>query len=67
MIIYGKLTNFHDPEDPEFVGTVAQKNPWEFLHKARFGQPGIPMIVLITLPLDDLADLLAYAQTLPAK
>lgn len=63
----GKLINFHDPEDPEYVGTVAQKNPWEFLHKARFGQPGIPMIALITLPLDDLADLLAYAQTLPAK
>ncbi|MDH3715155.1 MAG: cytochrome c [Gammaproteobacteria bacterium] len=63
----GKTINFHDAEKPEYVGTVAQKNPWEFLHKARFGQPGVPMISLITLPLDDLADLLAYAQTLPVK
>lgn len=63
----GKLINFHDEQEPEFIGTIARDNPWEFLHKARFGQPGIPMISLITLPLQDLADILAYAQTLPAE
>ena len=37
------------------------------MHKARFGQPGIPMISLITLPDSSIADLLALTQTLPAK
>lgn len=63
----GKALNFHDAEDPEFVGTIAQDNPWEFLHKARFGQPGVPMVGLVALPMQDLVDILAYAQTLPAK
>jgi thiosulfate dehydrogenase len=59
--------NFKTPEKPEYIGTVAQKNPWEFMHKARYGQPGVPMISLITLPIEAIADILAYAQTLPAK
>ena len=63
----GKAINFHDEAKPEFIGTIAKKNPWEFMHKARFGQPGIPMISLITLPVQDVADILAYAQTLPAE
>jgi len=63
----GKSINFHDEAKPEYVGTIANDNPWEFIHKARFGQPGIPMISLIVLPMDDIADLLAYAQTLPSE
>lgn len=63
----GKTLNFKTPEAPEYVGTIARENPWEFMHKARFGQPGIPMISLITLPDATLADLLAVAQTLPEK
>jgi thiosulfate dehydrogenase len=63
----GKRMNFKTPEKPEYIGTVAQKNPWEFMHKARYGQPGVPMISLITLPIEAIADILAYAQTLPAK
>lgn len=63
----GKLINFKDDKSPEYIGTIANENPWEFLHKARFGQPGIPMISLITLPAEDLADILASAQTLPEK
>lgn len=63
----GKAINFKTAEKPEYIGTIAQKNPWEFMHKARFGQPGIPMIALITLPMEDIADILAYAQTLPEK
>ena len=61
----GKALNFRAPEDPEYVGTIARENPWEFMHKVRFGQPG--MISLITLPDATLADLLAVAQTLPEK
>lgn len=63
----GKALNFGTTEAPEYVGTIARENPWEFMHKARFGQPGIPMISLITLPEATLADLLAVAQTLPEK
>ena len=62
-----KALNFKTAEKPEYIGTIANDNPWEFLHKARFGQPGIPMISLITLPMQDVADILAYAQTLPQK
>jgi thiosulfate dehydrogenase len=39
----GTEINFGTPEDPVWVGTVASENPWEFLHKARFGQPGTVM------------------------
>ncbi|NMG73467.1 c-type cytochrome [Aromatoleum diolicum] len=63
----GKTLNFGTQETPEYVGTVARENPWEFMHKARFGQPGIPMISLITLPDATIADLLALTQTLPEK
>lgn len=63
----GKNMNFGKPEDPEYVGTLARENPWEFMHKARFGQPGVPMIALIMLPDSTIADLLALAQTLPEK
>ena len=28
---------------PEYVGTIANKNPWETLHKIRFGHPGAVM------------------------
>jgi mono/diheme cytochrome c family protein len=36
----GTTLNFGSPEDPEWVGTVAVENPWEFQHKMRIGQPG---------------------------
>lgn len=37
------------------------------MHKARFGQPGVGMISLITQPTEVIADILAYAQTLAQK
>ncbi|MFQ5415019.1 MAG: c-type cytochrome, partial [Phycisphaerae bacterium] len=40
----GTAINFSgDCLNPEYVGTVASLNPWEMLHKVRFGQPGTPM------------------------
>lgn len=63
----GKQVNFQTPEDPEFIGTVANDNPWETLHKIRHGQPGIPMPSLGVLDLEDQVDILAYSQTLPKK
>lgn len=63
----GKQLNFKTPEDPEFIGTVANENPWETLHKIRNGQPGIPMPSLGVLELKDQVDILTYAQTLPKR
>lgn len=63
----GKEINFKDENKPEFIGTVASENPWETLHKIRNGQPGVPMVALAALSVQDQVDILAYTQTLPAK
>jgi thiosulfate dehydrogenase len=65
----GTKINFHDADDPEYVGTVAAGNPWEFFHKVVFGQPGAPMPSGLALgwSLEEIADLLSYAQTLPTE
>lgn len=65
----GTKINFHDADDPEYVGTVAAGNPWEFFHKASFGQPGAPMPPGMGLgwSMEEIADLLSYAQTLPTE
>jgi mono/diheme cytochrome c family protein len=63
----GKSINFqHDKHGaPEYIGTVAKDNPWEVLHKIRNGQPGIPMVALPVLDIQEQIDILTYAQTLP--
>jgi thiosulfate dehydrogenase len=63
----GRAINFDPGEEPEYVGTVALKAPWELFHKLRNGHPGQAMVVLGMLPLETLADIAAYAQTLPAE
>src|SRR3972149_4983879 len=65
----GKKMNFGDAAEPEYVGTVAADNPWEFFHKVSFGHPGVPMPAGIGLgyTLEDRANLAADAQTLPTK
>lgn len=39
----GNDINFGDIVEPEFVGTVASKNPWEAIHKIYNGHPGSEM------------------------
>jgi mono/diheme cytochrome c family protein len=63
----GNAINFKTKENPEYVGTVARQAPWEALHKIRVGQPGAVMPSSRDLSERQLADLLAYIQTLPAK
>lgn len=63
----GKEINFKDEKEPEYVGTVAKKNPWESLHKIRWGHPGTPMIALHFLELKEQLDVLAFTQSLPEK
>ena len=53
----------------EYVGTIANDNPWEGLHKIRWGQPGEPMPSAVSngLSLDEQTDILTHAQTLPTS
>ena len=63
----GKAMNFGDEKAPEFVGTVCTENPWEALNKIRFGQPGVGMVSLSVLEVQDQVNILSYCQTLPPK
>lgn len=58
-----------DPAYEDFVGLIANDNAWEFQHKVRFGQPGetMPSSVAGGGATQDVADLGAYAQTLPTE
>ncbi|MFQ5613414.1 MAG: c-type cytochrome [Anaerolineae bacterium] len=65
----GTAINFKNVAEPEYVGGLAQDNPWEFLHKLRFGQPtepDMPSAVDIGWSEDEQLAVLAYAQSLPA-
>jgi len=65
----GKTLNFGDAAEPEYVGTLAADNPWEFIHKVRVGQPGtqMPSAIATGWHLDEVIDVLTYAQTLPTE
>ena len=63
----GKAINFKDEKAPEYIGTVANKNPWETMHKIRWGHPGSQMISLLFLGLKEQLDVLSFCQTLPDK
>lgn len=63
----GTGVNFSDELGPEYLATVARDDPWEFLHKARHGQPTMPdMPSTLTggWSLEDQVNLMAYVQTL---
>ncbi len=63
----GKRINFGSEEEPEYVGTLASGNPWETLHKIRFGNPGtsMPSAIAGGWGIQNMIDVLGYAQTLP--
>jgi thiosulfate dehydrogenase len=63
----GKAINFKSPPKAEYIGTVANGNPWEALHKIRNGQPSVQMISMGAFDAQTHADILAYARTLPQK
>ncbi|MCP5085341.1 MAG: hypothetical protein GY952_00835 [Rhodobacteraceae bacterium] len=65
----GKEIIFGDESEPEYVGTLANGNPWEILHKIANGQPGSHMTQGYEMgwSMEDLVNLLSYAQTLPAE
>jgi|CXWL01.1.fsa_nt_gi thiosulfate dehydrogenase len=63
----GKTLNFATPPATEYVGTIAQDNPWELQHKIRFGNPGSAMPSAINggATNQNVADLGSHCQTLP--
>lgn len=65
----GKLLNFGSDTAPEYVGTLAADNPWEFTHKVRAGQPGtaMPSAIVSGWSIQEVLDVVAYSQTLPVK
>lgn len=63
----GTALNWGDEKDPNFIGTEANANPWEVFAKIRHGHPGVEMVSLAAFPMQDAADVLAFAQTLPEK
>jgi thiosulfate dehydrogenase len=63
----GTALDWGDSDEPGFVGTEANANPWEVLHKIRAGHPGVEMVSMAAFPLEDALDILAYTQTLPVK
>lgn len=66
----GKAIDMGDGGSPEFLGTVADSDPWRTLHRMRWGAPGTSMpgaVVNGVTDLGDQGDLLAHTQTLPAQ
>ncbi len=65
----GTAINFHDADEPAYIGTVATDNPWEFIHKVSYGQPatGMPSGFANGWSMEEIADVLAFAQTLPTE
>ncbi len=63
----GQGINFGSDSSPIYIGDLASDNPWEFLHKALYGQPGesaMPAVSTRGWTEQDLTDLLAFAQSL---
>jgi thiosulfate dehydrogenase len=63
----GKTIIFRSEGVDEYLGTVASRDPWRFLHRTRFGVAGSDMPIGINLgwtPAEG-RDVLMYSQTLP--
>lgn len=63
----GTLIVFRTEGVDEYLGSVASRDPWRFLHRTRFGVAGVDMPVGAKLgwKAEDGRDVLAYVQTLP--
>ncbi len=61
----GTVLNWGTTEEPAYVGTEANANAWEVLHKIRNGHPGAPMISIRPFGMKAAVDVLTYTRTLP--
>ena len=55
------------PKDMKPLGELANKNPWEIIHKILNGQPDEKMPAMLAFDLQVSQDILAHLQTLPQK
>jgi len=62
--VNGKKINFKEAPKEVYVGDATRSNPWETLHKIRFGHPGSAMTSLFVLPQQSQIDILSYIQDL---
>ena len=63
----GTKLDWGSDEEPAYVGTESNANPWEVLHKIRNGHPGHEMVAMRPFSLDVSVDILTYVRTLPEK
>ena len=65
----GETIVFHTEGYTEYLGSVANRDPWRFLHRTRFGVAGTDMPVGFSMGWtpEDGRDILAYAQILPSQ
>ena len=63
----GKLLNWGEGDENNYVGTEAASLPDEVMHKILNAHPGVAMANLRAFPLQDAIDVLAYAATLPTE
>ena len=64
----GEQINFGNAQNPLYLGDMAVADPWQSLHKIRFGSPTsdrMPTYEDEDWSLSMIADVLAYSQTLP--
>jgi mono/diheme cytochrome c family protein len=64
----GTQVTFRGEGVVEYLGSIAKRDPWRFLHRTRFGVAGTTMPVGYQLgwKIEDGRDVLAYAQTFPS-
>jgi thiosulfate dehydrogenase len=64
----GTLIVFRTEGTDEYLGSIASRDPWRFLHRTRFGVAGVDMPVGAKLgwTADDGRDVLKYVQSLPS-
>jgi len=63
----GTLIDLGHGGPPEYIGTVANEDPWDFLHTVRFGHPATPMLAtdLLRWSVQYAADIGVYSASLP--
>ncbi|HIJ83719.1 MAG TPA: hypothetical protein HPQ00_05885 [Magnetococcales bacterium] len=61
----GRKIDMDPKEGVEYPAHIAREDPYEFLHKIHFGQPGQIMVSMSALTFQQQIDILAYVQTLP--
>lgn len=63
----GTKLDWGDADSPAYIGTEANANSWEVLHKIRNGHPSVEMISMRPFGIEAAIDVLTYVRTLPEQ